>query len=144
MLERNDFFFGSFWRTSVEVHHRASCVTTRRARHRAERAPRLPVNRTRNIAGAKSFADDLNKERGIVRSRVVLLLRSSEIKPLFSDLSRSQHAARRRLLLPHPPRRPPQAAPADDCRRVDHATATWEGQPTGPKPNTSGCWDGLF
>ena len=36
---------------------------------------------------AKSFADDLNKERGIVRSRVALLLRSAEIKPLFSDLS---------------------------------------------------------
>ena len=31
----------------------------------------------------KSFADDLNKERGIVSSRVVLLLRSAEIKPLF-------------------------------------------------------------
>ena len=90
MLERNDFFFGSFWRTSVEV-LRASCVTTRRARHRAERALRLPVNRTRSIAGAKSFADDLNKERGIVRSRVVLLLRSSEIKPLFSDLSHKRH-----------------------------------------------------
>lgn len=29
----------------------------------------------------KSFADDLIKERGIVRSRVVLLLRSTEIKP---------------------------------------------------------------
>ena len=29
----------------------------------------------------KSFADDLDKERGIVKSRVALLLRSSEIKP---------------------------------------------------------------
>ena len=36
---------------------------------------------------AKSFADDLNKEWGIVSSRVALLLRSAEIKPWFSDLS---------------------------------------------------------
>ena len=36
---------------------------------------------------AKSFADDLNKERGIVRGRVAVLLRSSEIKPLFSDFT---------------------------------------------------------
>ena len=31
------------------------------------------------IAGDRSFADDLNKERGIVSCRVALLLRSSEI-----------------------------------------------------------------
>jgi hypothetical protein len=31
----------------------------------------------------KSLADDLIKERGIVSSRVALLLRSAEIKPLF-------------------------------------------------------------
>ena len=31
--------------------------------------------------GDKSFADDLNMERGIVSSRVALLLRSAEIKP---------------------------------------------------------------
>ena len=36
-----------------------------------------------NIGGDKSFADDLNMERGIVSSRVALLLRSAEIKPLF-------------------------------------------------------------
>jgi hypothetical protein len=35
-------------------------------------------------AGTGSFADDLYKERGIVRGRVDLFLRSSEIKPLFS------------------------------------------------------------
>ena len=99
MLERNDVFSGSFWRTTVEVLW-ASCVTTRRARRRAERALSLPVNRTRNIAGAKSFADDLNKERGIVRSRVVLLLRSSEIKPLFSDLSLVSCHERRTPLSP--------------------------------------------
>ena len=37
-----------------------------------------------DIGEDKSFADDLNKERGIVSSRVALLLRSAEIKPLFS------------------------------------------------------------
>ena len=35
------------------------------------------------IRGDKSFADDLNVERGIVSSRVTLSLRSAEIKPLF-------------------------------------------------------------
>ena len=36
-----------------------------------------------DIGENKSFADDLNKERGIVRSRVDVELRSAEIKPLF-------------------------------------------------------------
>ena len=37
---------------------------------------------TSNINEDKSFVDDLNMERGIVSSRVALLLRSAEIKPL--------------------------------------------------------------
>ena len=37
---------------------------------------------TSNISEDKSFADDLNLERGIVSSRVALLLRSAEIKPI--------------------------------------------------------------
>lgn len=41
------------------------------------------LNHNSNIGKDKSFADDLNKERGIVSSRVALLLRSIEIKPLF-------------------------------------------------------------
>ena len=45
-------------------------------------AKALPIPNS-NVAGDKSFADDLNKERGIVSCRVALLLRSSEIKPLF-------------------------------------------------------------
>ena len=40
-----------------------------------------------NIAKDKSFVDDLNKERGIVSMRVGFVLRSTEIKPLFQDLS---------------------------------------------------------
>jgi hypothetical protein len=36
-----------------------------------------------DIGEDKSLADDLNREQGIVSSRVALLLRSAEIKPLF-------------------------------------------------------------
>ncbi|KAG4084341.1 hypothetical protein H8356DRAFT_1356358 [Neocallimastix lanati (nom. inval.)] len=43
---------------------------------------------TSNINENKSFADNLNLELGIVSSRVALLLRSTEIKPLFSDFFR--------------------------------------------------------
>ena len=39
-----------------------------------------------NILGDKSFADDLNLERGIVNSREALLPRAIEIHPQFSDL----------------------------------------------------------
>ena len=39
-----------------------------------------------NILEDKSFADDLNLERGIVNSREALLPRAIEIHPLFSDL----------------------------------------------------------
>ena len=37
-----------------------------------------------DIGGDKSFVDDLNIKLGIVSSRVALLLRSAEIKPVFS------------------------------------------------------------
>ena len=36
-----------------------------------------------DIGEDKSFVNDLNTERGIVSSRVAMLLRSAEIKPLF-------------------------------------------------------------
>ena len=41
-------------------------------------------NAIQDIGGDKSFVDDLNIKLGIVSSRVALLLRSAEIKPLFS------------------------------------------------------------
>ena len=45
-----------------------------------------------NIGRDKSFADDLNMERGIVSSRVALLLRSAEIKPIVLQIcSKEQH-----------------------------------------------------
>ena len=47
-----------------------------------------------NIERDKSFADDLNKERGIVSSRVALLLRSAEIKPLFHRFVLLEHHLR--------------------------------------------------
>ena len=37
----------------------------------------------RSVGEDKSYADDLSMKRGIVSSRVALLLRSAEIKPLF-------------------------------------------------------------
>ena len=43
-----------------------------------------------NILRDKSFVDDLNKEQGIVSMRVGSALRSTEIKPLFPDLWRTQ------------------------------------------------------
>ena len=36
-----------------------------------------------HIGRDKSFVDDLNKERGIVRMRVAFVPRSAEIQPLF-------------------------------------------------------------
>jgi hypothetical protein len=41
------------------------------------------LNTSSNIGEDKSFVDDLNKERGIVRMRVAFVPRSAEIQPLF-------------------------------------------------------------
>jgi hypothetical protein len=41
------------------------------------------LNTSSNIGRDKSFVDDLNKERGIVRMRVAFVPRSAEIQPLF-------------------------------------------------------------
>ena len=46
----------------------------------------LPADDNVRMREDKSFADDLDVQRGIVSSRVALLLRSAEIKPLLSDL----------------------------------------------------------
>jgi hypothetical protein len=42
------------------------------------------------MGGGESFADDLNSERGTVSSRVALLLRSAEVKPLFQRFVQQQ------------------------------------------------------
>ena len=52
----------------------------------------LPADRNVILRGDKSFVYDLDVQRGIVSSRVALLLRSAEIKPLLSDLFISQQA----------------------------------------------------
>lgn len=46
----------------------------------------LPTDCNVKMRGDKSFAYDLYVQRGIVSSRVALLLRSAEIKPQLSDL----------------------------------------------------------
>lgn len=46
----------------------------------------LPADGNVRMREDKSFADDLDVQRGIVSSRVALLLRSAEIQPLLSDL----------------------------------------------------------
>src|SRR5689334_13926907 len=45
--------------------------------------PQSCPNPTSNRGRDKSFVDDLNKERGIVRMRVAPVPRSAEIQPLF-------------------------------------------------------------
>lgn len=46
----------------------------------------MPADSNVILRGDKSFVYDLDVQRGIVSSRVALLLRSAEIKPLLSDL----------------------------------------------------------
>ena len=46
----------------------------------------LPADCNGILREDKSFVYDLDVQRGIVSSRVALLLRSAEIKPLLSDL----------------------------------------------------------
>lgn len=47
----------------------------------------LPADGNVRMREDKSYAYDLDVQRGIVSSRVALLLRSAEIKPQLSDLS---------------------------------------------------------
>ena len=46
----------------------------------------LPADGNVRMREDKSYAYDLDVQRGIVSSRVALLLRSAEIKPSLSDL----------------------------------------------------------
>ena len=46
-------------------------------------AEQTKLKTSSNIGRDKSFVDDLNKERGIVRMRVAFVPRSAEIQPLF-------------------------------------------------------------
>ena len=64
----------------INVLLRRRCVPRCQGGTKASKA--LPIANSK-VSGDNSFADDLNKERGIVGCRVALLLRSSEIKPLF-------------------------------------------------------------
>ncbi len=53
---------------------------------------RRALNNLSNIIGFKSLVDDLKIERGIVSSRVALLLRSAEIKPSFLVILKKQRS----------------------------------------------------
>ena len=68
----------------------ASCLTT--CRRRIPRPQALKQSKS-NFSRAKSFADDLNKERGTASSRVALLLRSAEIKISVDGAMRQSRAA---------------------------------------------------
>ena len=48
------------------------------------------ANCNHHMGGGESFADDLNLERGTVSSRVALLLRSAEVKPLLQRFVQQQ------------------------------------------------------
>ena len=50
-----------------------------------EKTVEVLCEKSSNIS-RESFADDLNKERGILRSRVTLLLRSSKTKPFVLQI----------------------------------------------------------
>ena len=67
-----------------------------------------------NAQEDESFADDLNKKRGIVRSRVALLLRSPEIQPAVSKI-RAPRAPPPPSPL-HPPPPPPLSPPSQNTR----------------------------
>ena len=68
--------------SDVHTHHNRRC-RSRPAQYHME----MTIS---NILRDKSFVDDLNKEQGIVSMRVGSALRSTEIKPLFPDLWRTQ------------------------------------------------------
>ena len=67
--------------SDVYTHHNRQC-RLRLAQYHME----MSIS---NISRDKSFVDDLNKEQGIVSMRVGSALRSTEIKPLFPDLWRT-------------------------------------------------------
>lgn len=75
--------------------HKAQCLRARRrwtieGWHRCpgrKGLGRLPADcNVIDVRGDKSYVYDLAVQRGIVSSRVALLLRSAEVKPLLSDL----------------------------------------------------------
>ena len=78
--------------SDVHMHHNRQC-RLRLAQYHME----MLIS---NILRDKSFVDDLNKEQGIVSMRVGSALRSTEIKPLFPDLWRTQLECVRQLKSP--------------------------------------------
>ena len=58
-----------------------SCTLLRPNAPRGRTAFKVLTEPKSKISGDKSFADDLSKQQGVVKSRVALLRRSSETKP---------------------------------------------------------------
>src|SRR3954467_14361944 len=70
----------STYRLALSSPRSYNCRGTR-YRHQSQLQSWLKISS--NIGRDKSFVDDLNKERGIVRMRVAFVPRSAEIQPLF-------------------------------------------------------------
>ena len=85
--ERNDAYLGR-WQENADraVPQGPPASRTQRAPSWGEEPLDVPPASNLAVGRAKSLADDSDEERGIVSSRVASLLRSSEIKPSFSDL----------------------------------------------------------
>ena len=84
MLESNDRYLrGLLVEHRLEGGFKVLCLRASQGAKGEKNFQGTIISRSVNVSGDKSFADDLNKERGIVSCRVALLLRSSEIKPLF-------------------------------------------------------------
>ena len=84
------------------------------AEHRRPRVLFIAISFAR---GVKPFADDLDRERGVVSSRVALSSRSVEIQPLVPKVSPAF------MLPPGTPRLPPVSPPAPPllkCFKVGH------------------------
>lgn len=96
MLESGDVWTFGLWPCACERDtHKAQCLRARRrwtieGWHRCpgrKGLGRLPADcNVIDVRGDKSYVYDLAVQRGIVSSRVALLLRSAEVKPLLSDL----------------------------------------------------------
>lgn len=69
-----------------------SCTLLRPNAPRGRTAFKVLTEPKSKISGDKSFADDLSKQQGVVKSRVALLRRSSETKPFAVQICTSVHS----------------------------------------------------
>ena len=67
----------------LDFHFRPKIIKLLRHCRRIKACWQTKLKTSSNIGRDKSFVDDLNKERGIVRMRVAFVPRSAEIQPTF-------------------------------------------------------------